>query len=219
MKKVLIILICIFAFPTFVMASTCDKISKTPELVNNVNINYSILFKDNSPIFSIYITNLTSDMVVINNTESKVYRSGDFSSGNSLTIRTTKSGQYTFNIYSKTCKTNLRSISVYLPKYNRHYKDQRCKGFENYSLCQRWSEYQANDKTFDNDIKKLIADNNTKKEEVEEVKTKTKVKWYKLVSEWFVNYWWAFVILMLLIMAIFYVIRANQKKKEYNFKL
>lgn len=214
MKRLLMILVCLFAFPTLVMGATCDRISNTPQLVNNVNINYSISINNDTPVFTIYITNLTSDMVVIDNNASEVYKNRSY-----INVRTNRSGKYSFSIYSKECKSNLRTISVNLPKYNKYYADSRCKGFEQYPLCQRWSEYQGNDKTFNNDINKLIQEKANTKEEIETSKVKTKIKWYKMISEFFVNYWYLFIVLMILLMAIFYVIRANQKKKEYNFKL
>ena len=216
MKKIIVFLICLISFPIMSYAADCD--TDIYEFADNVNINYTITSNENSATFNIYITNLTDDMLLLDTVKGKIYK-GFGSNNDRLVVKTTANGKYSLEIYSKKCKTNIRTISVDLPYYNRHYLDSRCKGFENYPLCQRWSTYQANDKTFSEDINKLI--NDSKKENNEDEKTvqKQKTKWYEFLSWAFIKYWWAFIIILLLIMAIVYVIRANQKKKEYNFKL
>lgn len=218
MKKILLFLVCLFIFPLVSYADSCESETYISELTNNVNITYSITLNGNTPVYTIFITNLTSDMLLYDGVKGKTYK-GFTSKNNKLVVRTTTNGKYSFDIFSLRCKSNIRTISVDLPKYNKYYKDSRCKGFENYPLCQRWSEYQANDKTFENDINTLI--NNSKKQNktVEETKTKEKEKWYKLLSGMFVKYWWAFLIIAVALMGLFYVIRAQHKKKEYNFKL
>ena len=218
MKKIVLFLVCLFIFPLVSYADSCESVTYINELTNNVNINYSITLNGNNPVFTIYLTNLTSDMLIYDGVRGKTYK-GFTNKNNRLVVRTNVSGKYTFDIFSLKCKSNIRTLSVDLPKYNKYYKDSRCKGFENYPLCQRWSEYQANNKTFENDINTLINNNKKNEQKNDENKIKKEEKWYKQLSWMFVKYWWAFLIIIVALIGLFYVIRAQHKKKEYNFKI
>lgn len=218
MKKIILLIICLISFPCVCNAAACSntEIGQISGFSSNVNIVYLVNMKNNVPEFSITITNLTSDMALIDKTTSKLYK--DFKNGGSLNIKTTTSGKYAFDIYSLKCKIKTGTKSITLPKYNPYYNDEKCKGLEDYSLCQRWSGYSANRTTFENDIKK-IQEAKSKGEEKEETKVVIKKSWYSNFEDIILNYWWAFVIILIILIGLFYVIRNNRKKNEYNFKV
>lgn len=219
MKKILVLFICLFSFPIISNAVSCtsSELSEATAFSSNVNIVYLIEMNGDSPTFSITLSNLTDDMAVIDKTTGKLHK-GFKTTGSSLNIKTTSSGKYSFDIYSLKCKSKVATKAVTLPKYNPYYKDERCKGLEEYALCQRWSGYSGNKATFENDIKKILGQEKVE-EEVEEVKVVKENKWYVNLTEILVNYWWAIVIIMILIIGIYYVIRSKRKKNEYNFKV
>ena len=218
MRKILFLIICLVSFPYICNAASCsnEEIGKISGFSSNVNIVYLVNMKNNVPEFSITITNLTSDMALIDKNTSKLYK--DFKNGDRFTITTKTSGKYAFDIYSLKCKVKTGTKSVTLPKYNPYYKDELCKGLEEYTQCQRWSGYTANRATFENDIKKLKEVQN-KEEMKEETKIVVKKSLYKKVEDIILNYWWAISIVLILLIGLFYIIRNKRKKNEYNFKV
>lgn len=218
MKKVLLLIICLFSFPYVCNAASCSntEIGQLSGFTSNVNIVYLVDMKNDSPEFSITITNLTSDMVILDKVASKVYKG--FKNGDRLDIKTTISGKYAFDIYSLKCKKQIGTKSITLPKYNPYYKDELCNGLEDYSQCQRWSGYNANRTTFENDIKK-IQEKKSKEKVKEETKVVVRKNWYDAFENIIIKFWWAFAIILILLIGLFYVIRNNRKKNEYNFKV
>ena len=216
MKKIIFILICLFAFPLSSFA--VSKCNDTFQFAYNVNTNYLINTTGENASFTILITNLTSDMILIDKQTSKVYNKFN-ATGSSLSINTTRSGSYSFEIYSKICKESMRKISVTLPTYNKYFSDERCKGYESYPLCQRWSGYSGDEKKFQSDLDKIKEAEKNKKDDSAEQVEKTKEKWYEVISEVLITYWWALLLIITAIMGLVYVIRSRRKKNEFDFKL
>ncbi len=212
MKKILFIFICLFSFPIISFAD-CDKtiLGNYRKLATNVNVTYEIT---GTPEFVITMTNLHKNMIVYDG--NKIYTSANFPNG-VFSYKTTKSGRYNYTIYVKSCG-EIGNKSITLPSYNAYYKDELCKGLENYSICQRWSGYTATRTKFESDIKKIKNQQNLDRKE-EEPTTKLEKRWYEQITGIFVKYWWAIIILMLLIIGIYYTIRAKNKKNEFNFKV
>ena len=217
MKKILFMIICIMSFP-YICNAACsnEEIGKISGFSSNVNIVYLVNMKNNVPEFSIYVTNLTSDMALLDKNTYKLHKG--FKNGGRFTITTKSDGKYAFDIYSLKCKVKTGTKSVTLPKYNPYYKDELCKGLEDYTQCQRWSGYTANRATFENDIKK-IKEVKEKEEVKEETKVVVKKSLYKKVEDIILNYWWVMSIVLILLIGLFYIIRNNRKKNEYNFKV
>lgn len=214
MKKILFIFICLFSFPVISLAA-CDTtiLNNYRKLATNVNITYEITGTD-KPTFTITMTNLHQNMILYDGT--KVYNSNYFPNG-IFTFKTTTSGRYDYTIYVKSCG-EVGKKNVTLPTYNAYYKDELCKGLENYSICQRWSGYSATRAKFESDIKK-IKNQQTKVVEEEKEEEKEEQRWFEKFTGIFVKYWWAIIIIMLLIMGVYYTIRAKNKKNEFNFKV
>ena len=54
-----------------------------------------------------------------------------------------------YDFYAKDCPSQvLTTIRLNLPSYNSYYKDEACKGIENYSLCQKWSSHNLSYEKF-----------------------------------------------------------------------
>lgn len=222
MKKVLILLICLFAFPlTSYAANKCtnDYYNEISAKARNVNIVYQLEgINKNVASFRITITNLNNDMVVRDSQTGQVYSSKNYSNG-ILVIKGAKSGAHVFSIYSKVCaaKTStLTTKSVSLPKYNPYYTDKNCTGLEQYSLCQKWSGYSKNKTEFNKEIKEIkeqkeIAEEENKKDNT----TKEKFNLYKLL----IKYWYILLLALIVAVCVYYLIAANRKKKEFDFKV
>lgn len=219
MKKIFAFIICLFIFPIVSNAATCTSShsSEIKLLATNVNIIYEITMKDNTPIHTITLSNLTSDMVVIPSTGNVSYNKSKYKNGE-LTITLKQAGQYEFSIYSFACKEKIAVKTVNLPSYNAYYKDELCKGLEKYAQCQRWSGYKANRKTFESDIKKIKEDEAKLNQKEEEIVV-PKDKWYEVLFDWFLDFWWLIVILLIGILGLYYYIINRRKKNEYDFKV
>ena len=224
MKKILLFCLCMIAFPlTSSAVNYCsgEETINEQEYLNNVDVSYSVNVKNNTALYTITLKNLTNNMVV-KTPDGKFIKSSSF-----------KNGRYSFNmnggsnvritIYSKKCLALGEFINIYkdinIPSYNKYYTRKECNDFKNNYICQKWSNYSADEKTFKNDIKKLQdlqdkKENNSPKEEV-----KVNKKWYQVLREVVAKFWWAVIILVLGVIGIYYVIWSKNKKKQFDFKV
>lgn len=184
----------------------------------NVTIDYEITMASDGPVFYITLTNLTEDMILIDKKNLKSYQNFK-PTGSELTIRTTGSGDYDIDIYSKKCKSRITTKTVRLPRYNYFYDDPLCEGLSSYKQCQRWSGYNESRETFESDIQKIKSDLDKPAPEEEEVKPEVKTPWYEQLTDLFIKYWWVGIIAIVFVTFIIYMIRSKNKKDEYDFKL
>ena len=216
MKKIIFMFLALFSFP--LISNAASYCNDTLSLSYNVNIAYTYNISDNNVSYTILITNLSSDMLVVDKQTSKVYK--NFSSKNQdLNIKTTKNGTYSFEIYSMKCKESVRTMSVSLPKYNKYFDDERCKDYKNYSICRRWRNSELSEKEFTSELKKIKDNEKVKVNNEEEKEKNTNTNWYDNLTGLLLKYWWALIIIILSIIGIVYIIRTKTKKEEFNFKL
>lgn len=220
MKKSFIFIVCLFIFPIVTnAASSCNTatMSNISSLANNVNIVYEVDSSSKVPVFTITLSNLTSDMIVFDKNLGKTYK-GFANTGSEISIKTKTSGSYSFVIYSKQCKEQVATKSVSLPTYNVYYGDKLCDGLDTCEVCQKWYGSNSDRQTFERGIQECKKKQNVVVEEEEE-HTKQERSWYETIADIFLKYWWAIIILMIIIIGIYYAIRTKQKKNEYNFKV
>ena len=197
----------------------CDTQTESTirSIVANVNIAYEINTNSNgNPYFTIYLTNLGSDMFIIDTASSNTYK-GFSENKKELVINTTLSGKHNFEIYSLKCKTRMGSKGVTLPSYNAYYLDPLCEGLESYKQCQKWSGYKASRNQFETDIQGI----KDKLKQIEEAKEGTKVSraWYSKIIKVFFKIWWLIIIIIALSLAIYYYFKNRAKKKSYDFNV
>lgn len=219
MKKIFIFIVCLFVFPIVTnAASACNSLtmSNISSLANNVNVVYEVDTSSKTPIFTITLSNLTSDMIVFDKNLGKTYK-GFANTGSEISIKTKTSGSYDFAIYSKQCKEQVATKSVSLPTYNIYYGDKLCNGLDECDVCQKWYGSNSDRKTFELGIQECKKNQKVVVEEEKQVVQKQ--PWYEKVANIFLKYWWAIIILMIIITGAYYTIRAKQKKNEYNFKV
>lgn len=211
---------CLFIFPIVTnAASSCNSatMSNISSLANNVNIVYEVDTSSSVPVFTITLSNLTSDMIVFDKNLGKTYK-GFANTGSEISIKTKTSGSYSFTIYSKQCKEQVATKSVSLPTYNIYYGDKLCDGLDDCDVCQKWYGSNSDRKTFELGIQECKKKQNVVVEDEEEPIAQIQ-PWYEKIGNVFLKYWWAIIILMIIIIGIYYAIRAKQKKNEYNFKV
>lgn len=219
MKRLGIFLVCLFVFPLVTNAATCNSktMSNISSLANNVNIVYEVDTSKKTPVFTITLSNLTTDMIVFDRNAAKTYK-GFSNTGSELSIKTNTSGSYSFIIYSKQCKEQVATKSVSLPTYNVFYGDKLCDGLDTCDVCQKWYGSNKDRKAFEQGIQECKRKKNIVVEEEEKPVPQDKA-WYESLADIFLKFWWAIIILMIVVIGIYYAIRAKQKKNEYNFKV
>lgn len=227
MKKILLFCLCLIAFP---LSSSAINVCSTEQEMNerdyldNVDVSYNISIKNNVPTYTVTLKNLTSSMIVKTD-ETGIVRSTAF-----------KNGRYSFNLkqgrtvritlYSKGCRLASSSdpfISAYkdiiVPSYNKYYSREECKDFQSNYICQKWSEYSADENKFKSDIKKLQELQEKKNNNTPDEKVEVKKKWYQVMREVVAKYWWAFTIFIFVVTGIYYVIWSREKKNQFDFKV
>lgn len=221
MKKLLVFIICLFAFP--ILSKADCNYNELTSIIGNINTSYEYKIVNNKPQFTITLSNLTNDLMIHDTITGKIYcntgKCKDRITGSELKINTSYTGNYNFDFYKYECGYGYGTLgtkTVKLPTYNAYYKDELCKGLESYKQCQRWSGYSATRETFEKDIKNIKEEIAKKNAVKEEKKVETK-KWHEIFVQVLLDYWWLFVIILSIIIALCYFIIAQRKKKEYNF--
>lgn len=213
MKKILIFFI-LFIIPLKTSAYYCnyDDYNMARKQANNVNYFVDYKIENDKAIFTITIYNIRNNQTIkdVKNNKSYSYNGKEY-----IKIDVTTSGMYTFEVYSSEnyCDENyLNKLFVEIPKYNKYYKDDLCKGIENFKYCQKWF---STDISY-SDFKKAITEYKDKKVEIEENEIDDYKSIYEYILEFYLDYY--FIILPIIIVICLIGI-AIKKKKENEFNL
>lgn len=214
MKKLLFIVTLLLLIPNKVSAITyCDGQDRAALMpfVNNVNINYvPTINDDDTVVYTIMINNLTSDMIIYDETTKKIYK-GFGTQNSEFTLKETEAGTYNFSILSLECKEQLSTKSIKLPNYNRFYKREECTDLEGYPICKRWSNYVASEEEFLEDIKDLRDEINKKKKEN---KKEAEREFFEKIKDFFAEYWGAVIIGTIILVGGIYIGISKGKSKK-----
>ena len=150
MKK----LMCLFFFLSLIpiknVQAKCmySDIAELKKIAANVNYSYEYNIVENEALFNITLTNLTTDIYFVDETTNKIYKN----KAAEITLKNYASGEtiiYKFYPSNSDCSsTNLYTIRITLPKYNKYYNNSVCNGATEYSLCQRWSSHNLDYSSF-----------------------------------------------------------------------
>ncbi len=171
-----LVLISIFFFGCNKVYAECSYKEQyaLSELASNVKANYEVA-PEPELYFTVNIYNLTSDLYINvmngNAGEGKTYTYDENNSGNiSFTnYEIYSKNEYKIEVYSTSgsCgSTLLRTISVVTPRYNPYYNTAICEDIKEYSLCQKWYDFEM---SFD-DLKTRIEEYKSSKIKEEEKK-------------------------------------------------
>ena len=215
MKKILVFVI-FMILPLSIKAISyrgCDtsEIARMKALVNNINISYDYQMND-SPIFTITINNLTSDIYFVDSRNNNEYHYSDSNNGE-ISIGgygSGDSGRYKFYADKNDCyKLNLGSKYYSLPSYNYYYNDPLCDGLD-INLCNRWGSNSYSRAEFENLINEYL---NSKKEYVDEDITHTKTL-IDVIMEFYIKYYIYILLSIILICSL--IIFIDRKKNRFN---
>src|SRR5574344_2481245 len=114
------------------------------EMAKNITANYEYVESDNDIVFNIKISNIPNMFIVYDAVNKKTY---DYTSNEIVINNVNKKTSYRFDIYKNddACAwVNFYSHYVNVPAYNYFYKDDICKGIEDYKLCNKWLDIKMN---------------------------------------------------------------------------
>ncbi len=181
----ILFLIVLFTFPLKVKAD-CSNIEKVRLQKLAGNVNFSYRYKESSYgtiVFGITVSNLTSELYMIDHSSGKRY----YSDNQDFTISDYKPGktiQFDFYEKSGSCIQDVVFTNyVTLPYYNTYYNSRICQDVQEFKLCQKWLKTRISYKKLYEEITKYKTKKLIEQEEknVEEVK---KTNYEKIVEFW-----------------------------------
>ena len=200
----LVLVFCLFVSPLVSYASCDDsRLAELSKIASNVQFSYSYDVVLNRPEFKVNMSNITSDIYVVDSFEN-VFTGFEASYGYQF-INT-----ITYDIYSNdiNCQgEKLMRKSVNIPSYNKYSMYKECENHRDLSACQLWSNVWFDS---DEDFYSLI--NETKKSNIEnkeEEGASTVNYLIQLVKSSYI--WIALAIVLLIIVFIFL-----RRKKKYE---
>ncbi len=188
-NKLLLLVVSFFIFAPSSKAYLCDNSTKVEyqEMAKNISVNYEYTESDDDVNFSIKISNIPTDFIVLDVINNKKY----YSSSNSSEIlieNVSKNTSYRFDISKNEIACGsivFYSHYINIPAYNKYYKDAICEGIEDYKLCNKWLNVTI---SYDEWKNKIIEYKNSlnKEEEIPEEKEKS---WMEKIIEFYSNYY------------------------------
>ena len=203
MKKYLlyVIFLLIVLLPSDADALMCSnelKIKYT-EMAKNISINYEYVEHDDDVDFTIKVSNIPEGFIVYDavNVINYTYNGPELVLNNIKKNKTYKFGIY---IDDSSCKgVILYTYYLTIPPYNKYYKDELCKGIEDYKLCSKWININMSYEDWKIKIHKYL-DKLNKKEE-KEVK-KEEESFFKVIYSFITSYYYilipGFIIILVL---------------------
>jgi len=142
----LITILVLLLIPKVVNAAWyCDysTLARLKAYASNINTSYDYVMENNTPKFTITITNVYKTMILYDNTNKKYYYPDGNKDLSDFTLSGYDNGKsYKFTIYtneSKCTENIIYSFYVTLPTFNPYYNDPLCANYQDYKLCQKWS--------------------------------------------------------------------------------
>lgn len=124
-----------------------ERQAELSRLASNVQLSYSYTVDSSqTPIFTIYITNLTNDIYLRQDNYEVIYGIGEKSVDVSY-----GGGQNNYYIYSNdpSCKDDLLvTKSITLPETNMYADSSECKNYPTFKYCSRWGIYSIDSSDF-----------------------------------------------------------------------
>ena len=205
-------------FPLVSNAYLCEnaEMARLKKIANNVNFSYVAVEANNKATFTITITNLNPDIVIVDTIRNKTYKYGDNKSNpTEITIGGYQSKQQLkFEMYSNNGKCSdlvVRLAYVPLPGYNPYYKDAICKEISDYKLCQKWYGHNLSYANFKKEVEAYKKNASIVPNETEDEN--------KQIYEQIIRFWSKYYLYILgaIILVSFGGILWLRKKDSFNF--
>ena len=217
-KKVFLILFSIITFmlPSIVEACSYSDAARLKKIVSNISFSYDYIEEERNIKFSVFVNNMHNDIYFKDAITGLTYYKSETEE---ITINNYNQGssiRYIFYGNNEACKDVELSIQyVSLPYYNSFYKDELCKGIEEFKLCQKWTSTGIkNYSEFKKEVynyRQSLKDNNITEEEVKIVNQSI----LQIVLGYIFKYYYV-VLIIIIIVCLVAIYRLN-KKDSFNF--
>ena len=200
-KYFVLILLGLVLLPDNISAAMCsnEEKLKLKEMARNIVTDYEYVEEDDGIKFTIKFSNIPEHFVIHDNLTGYEY----VDQGSELSIPVDKINKtYKFFVYDETIGCHLERLAnlyVTIPGYNKYYKDDLCKGIEDYKLCYKWLNVTMSYDEWKAEINKYLEKKN-KKEEVKVVVEKSFLeKVFDFISAYYLIIIPGVIVLLLLI--------------------
>ncbi len=144
-------------FPINTKALMCnnDYKIKYSDMAKNIAVNYEYVEANDDVTFTIKFSNIPEGFTIYDFKNNLTYNY----SGPELVVPASKNTSYVFNVYIPNDACHLEVLYkhyITIPSYNKYYKDELCRGIENYKLCNKWLNINMSYDEWKNDINKYI---------------------------------------------------------------
>lgn len=144
-------------FPINTKALMCnnDYKIKYSDMAKNIAVNYEYVEANDDVTFTIKFSNIPEGFTIYDFKNDRTYKYN----GPELIVSAEKNKKYTFNVYLPDDACHLEVLYkhyVTIPPYNKYYKDELCRGIEDYKLCSKWLNINMSYDEWKKDVNKYI---------------------------------------------------------------
>lgn len=214
--KLIMFLFLLVIIPVHGSAEECDFSTKAKlkKLASNISTSYVPIEQGNKVTFDITISNIYPNLVVIDPKTGNEYR---YDTSRNIPHQITLSGYasdqtYRFEVYADKENCSEESLNIYyvtLPAYNPYYKDDLCKGIEDYKLCNKWLKHSLTRDEFVKEITAYKASLNQPEKQVQKKQKENSM--LAFIKEYY------YVFIGLGVLGIGYVIYVRRKRDSFGF--
>lgn len=188
-KSFIIILISLFSLlPSNIYALVCSNENKVgfQDKAKNISVNYEYQEIDNDVVFNIKITNIPENFILYDMKNHIEYRY----QGPEISIPNLKKNtSYRYSVYVDDIACNHEMLYIHyitLPAYNSYYKDEVCRGIEDYKLCNKWLNVTI---SYDEWKKDVLEYKNTLNQDTETEEEETNENIFDKIIDFYADYY------------------------------
>lgn len=165
-----LLILVLFLVPITVLAEDCSPKDRVNLSKIAQNVAVAKVFDENTATFKLVFSNVTSEIYLYDVTG----RNYHYSSNADISLKGYYPGsKYKFIFYSNAygCEEEvIYTKYITFPNYNALYKDESCRGLEDYKICKKWANVDISYDDFKKETQKLKEKEEEKIESVQNIK-------------------------------------------------
>lgn len=193
-----------------------SEIARLKSIVSNINLSYDYYIYENTPYFTVTISNIVPGLYFVDSKTEKKYNYTNSIDGE-ITINGYTSIGGTYNFYSDLTgckKVKLGSKYYSFPYYNSYYTSDICLKNQTYSLCKKWTKVNI---TYE-ELSKKINEYNQQKNKIED-SDQGSIVYNKTILDYFVEFYVEYYYIMLIGIILLCVTAMIITKRKNRFDI
>lgn len=209
----IVLFIVLFTVPFHAKAECSYKdIVRLKKLAGNVSFSYRYIETKNNVNFEVTVSNLTSEIYMIDRSFGKYY----YSNNEDFTIKGYFPGKTVrFDFYAKdsTC-TDKKLFTNYItfPFYNNYHESYICKDIPEFELCQKWLKHDMTYQEFYDSVTKYL--NKTEVVPEKPNQEKEEFDWEKVIQFWADYYLYILLTIIIVGGLILLIYEIHERKSD-----